>query len=428
MLQQETQSERAGLPSETSLQKVSGAFSETLAAAIVTAQVVDNAASNLVAESFADTLAVSVAGSEEPVVHALYRFYGRSSESEHQALIGAVKAHALDYDDVHLKSGTHLSAVVVPALMACESKERAAGYVAATIAADAIGQVLGAGHYAKGWHATSTIGPLLAAAAVARARRLDSLQTRRALSLAVAQAAGMQRNFGTMAKPLQAGMAAAAGLRAALWAENGVTADEAPFGEKGFFDLYGTGLTVDPDTVQMTARPSGLSRKLYPCCYASHRMIAAVLEARKSCGSPQVDGVHVRTPAGTLQALRISDPADQNEAKFCAKYILACAWLDGAVTLGHFSRLSIQREDVRVMMGRIEIEEEPSPGTDIERGTVSVIITGQPLSITNQKHFPGSPAWPASAEQLWAKIDDCLVASGKTAEQLRNEVKKLLCW
>ncbi len=144
----------------------------------------------------------------------------------------------------------------------------------------------------------------------------------------------------------------------------------------------------------------------------------------RAADNPEV----IDTLPGTLQALRISDPADQNEAKFCAKYILACAWLDGAVTLGHFSRLSIQREDVRVMMGRIEIEEEPSPGTDIERGTVSVIITGQPLSITNQKHFPGSPAWPASAEQLWAKIDDCLVASGKTAEQLRNEVKKLLCW
>ena len=69
----------------------------------------------------------------------------------------------------------------------------------------------------------------------------DESAFRSAISIAAAQAGGMQRNFGTMAKPLQAGLAASAGVRAARLAVAGVTAAPDGLGTPngdGYLGLY----------------------------------------------------------------------------------------------------------------------------------------------------------------------------------------------
>ncbi|HBA34147.1 MAG TPA: MmgE/PrpD family protein, partial [Gammaproteobacteria bacterium] len=93
---------------------------------------------------------------------------------------------------------------------------------------------VGKSHYMKGWHATSTLGHVGAAAAAARLLGLNREQTLNALGIAATQAGGLKRVFGTMCKPFHAGNAAANAVSSVLLAEDGFTSAnniiEGPFG------------------------------------------------------------------------------------------------------------------------------------------------------------------------------------------------------
>src|ERR1700744_2719274 len=133
--------------------------------------------------AFEDTMAVAYAGWHDRVVQATLKVYrgnvaplidGTFADSiEHAALIHATAGHALDYDDVQLTTVSHPSVPLVPALLAVANSRpglsaRMPQAFAIGIAVNiALGRVLGFAHYDKGWHATSTLGPLATAAAVA---------------------------------------------------------------------------------------------------------------------------------------------------------------------------------------------------------------------------------------------------------------------
>ena len=130
----------------------------------------------------------------------------------------AAFAHVLDYDDLHLPSTAHISAVCVPVALAGEGEDPARAYLAGAGVMARLGTALGWRHYSAGWHATCTAGAPAAAVAAALARGLDAEATARAIALAVPAAGGVQRAFGTAAKSLQVAFAADAGVRAAALA------------------------------------------------------------------------------------------------------------------------------------------------------------------------------------------------------------------
>ncbi|HEY7719206.1 MAG TPA: MmgE/PrpD family protein, partial [Pedococcus sp.] len=117
----------------------------------------------LARRSVVDTLAVSLAARDEPVlrVAAGLGLAGR----------WAVAAHVLDFDDLHMSTTTHISTVCVPVALASGGDETA--YLAGAGVMARLGMLLGWQHYAAGWHATTTAGALAAAATAARARGLD---------------------------------------------------------------------------------------------------------------------------------------------------------------------------------------------------------------------------------------------------------------
>jgi 2-methylcitrate dehydratase PrpD len=386
--------------------------------------------------AFEDTLAVAFAGWNEPVTRKVAAALPGGErlrpgaaigvDPEAAALIYGTAGHALDYDDVHLVSTTHPSVPIVPALLGAVSRDpgragRLASAYAVGLAANVgLGSVLGFAHYERGWHATSTIGPLAAAAAVAHLLGLRAEPAAHALGIAAAQAGGLQRNFGSMAKPLQAGLAAAAGVRAALLAQAGVSADPDVFGEKGYFALYGgRQLAADPEQVTFDPRADGVCVKLYPCCYMAHRPAAAALEAHallRQGGQRPADlaAVEIVGSQGVFTALRVSDPRTGNEAKFCGPYVVACALTDGAVELRHFEPPALRRADLRALMARVRLVERPhapDAGGNIDGGPIELVArdaSGAVRLRTLRETFPGSPQSPATAEQIEAKVRDCL--------------------
>ncbi len=399
------------------------------------------AAQAQVRRAFEDTLAVTYAGWEEEVTRraagiapggaGLRPGMALPENLEHTAFVHGVAGHALDYDDVHMASTTHPSIPIVAALVAArgmrpDAAERMGAAYAVGIAVNlALGRVLGFPHYEKGWHATTTIGPLAAAAAVAHLLGLDAGAAGHALALATAQAGGMQRNFGYMAKPVQAGFAAAAGFRAALLAAAGITADPDVFGPKGFFDLYGGHhLTAALDAVPLDLAVDGICVKLYPCCYMSHRPAGAALQARADLLARRLDAgalesVDIVGAKGVFTALRVSEAHTGSEGKFSGPYVVACALRDGAVTLAHFTDEAVRRPDLAALAARVTLKErapEAQARSSGDGGTIELIGRGKSGDVivrTEQLAFPGSPDSPPAAAQVEAKVRDCLAHYGQ---------------
>ncbi|MDA9096016.1 MmgE/PrpD family protein [Porticoccaceae bacterium] len=407
--------------------------------------------------AFEDTLAVSHAGWHEPVVQALLPLYrgdrvnllnGEAALSmEHAAFLHAVAGHALDYDDVHLLSVTHPSVVIVPAILAVvEERPALAGramysYAVGVAVNIALGRVMGFSHYEKGWHATSTIGALAGAAALSYLLGFDEAGTRRALSLSASQAGGLQVNFGTMAKPVQAGQAASAAVRSALMAEARVSAADDVFAQSGFFDLYGgADKSADPNKVPVDIELTSLSRKLYPCCYATHRMIAAALGARGQLPKNRIPDdalIIVTVPYGLMRPLQIVDPRTGMEAKFCAAYIIALALIQGRVGLSDFEDAAVTRPEIRELMTQVELTEEPLQGEvpiGIDHGQVHLTIRmgAQVLASSEIRHYPGSADQPVTDTEMNNKIGDCLARyqlnnkAGPTLEAFRDSVRQMI--
>ena len=90
------------------------------------------------------------------------------------AFINAVGANLLDYDDTHLPTVIHPTAPVAPAALALAEQRGLSGaamlhaFILGAEVECRIGNTVSPGHYARGWHITSTCGVFGSAAASAK--------------------------------------------------------------------------------------------------------------------------------------------------------------------------------------------------------------------------------------------------------------------
>ncbi len=322
----------------------------------------------------------------------------------------AALAHVLDYDDLHLPSTTHISAVCVPVALASSagnpSADPARAYLAGAGVMARLGTALGWRHYSAGWHATCTAGAPGAAVTAAVARGLDADATARAIALAIPGAGGVQRAFGTAAKSLQVGFAAEAGVRAAALAAAGASANELALEQ--WMALVGG----DPGAAELggPAVPGGLAIKPFPCCYALQRPIAAVHEL---AGPPRADRVRrivVRTPAASLAPLIHHSPRTGLEGKFSLEYGIAAALLDGRPGFDSFSDDAVRRPEAARLMKAVEVAVTDG-GDHLLTGEVELEIDGVHAALALP---PGAPERPVTGAELRAKLELC--GAGDLAE------------
>src|SRR6266540_272818 len=293
----------------------------------------------LATRSLRDTLAVTIAARSD----GLCALVANSSEPLRWASIG----HVLDFDDLHMPSTTHVSVVCVPAVLGCGGDARC--YLAAAGVMARLGTALGWSHYARGWHATCTAGAPAAAVGAGLALGLDADALAVALALAVPAAGGVQRAFGTAAKPLQVGFAADAGVRAAR-------------------ELVG-----HPVRAEDVAR------------------------------------VVVRTPAATIQPLIHSRPVTGLQGKFSLEYAIATALVDEYPGLDSFTDEAVGRASVRELVERIEVQAPPG-GAGLLDGALDLELTLADGSTRRATLAlpPGSPGRPPTDAELDRKIKDCV--------------------
>jgi 2-methylcitrate dehydratase PrpD len=333
----------------------------------------------------------------------------------------------LDFDDNDTPAASHPSAVLFPCLIAL-AEERGVGgqgvldaYLVGLEVMSRVGEAVNMAHYSRGWHATSTLGVLGAAAGGARLLQLDSSMASISLSLATSMASGLRSQFGTMAKPLHAGLAAKSAVLAASLAESGFSASkdtlDGPLGfrailagdqSSGFVNLeksLGNPLAI----VQY-----GLSVKRYPCCFYSARSIDAALALREDhqFKFSDIDQVVVEISERNAKIVAIDAPANPDEARFSLRYCLAVALVKGKPVLQHFSAETLADPEVRHIMRQIDIR--PYPGNaalnDLapeEPDTVTIFLQdGRRVAKTIQ-HPKGSTHDPLPKEDALMKLREC---------------------
>jgi 2-methylcitrate dehydratase PrpD len=400
----------------------------------------------------ADTIAVTLAARDTGTVRALARAQrgripaghssvlipgvlasGGRAQATQAALINGTAAHALDYDDVADSIKGHPSAVLVPTVLAVAEEVDASG--AAALEALAIGfQVecaladgLGIeGHYSRGWHSTAVLGVLAAASAASRLMGADHATARCALGIAASMAAGSRQNFGTMTKPLHAGLAASNGVLAAQLAGSGFTADaqqlESPL---GFLQLYSGGEPFDPQRFHATLTGEsalalrGLNVKRYPSCYDTSRTAEAAIWLAPRIDAAQIAEVLITVEPGGLRPLIHHWPQTGLEGKFSLEFVAAAALLDGRIGLSTFTDASVQRPAVRALVTKIKLDEQAVPPTGSPRWqqSYSVIrVTDRHGTwLERRQDVPhGHAEAPLSESELFEKFADCIAHSSCT--------------
>ena len=331
-----------------------------------------------------DWIGVTVAGAQEPVGRAVQAVAAGEAGLPTCTLIGAPQragpqaaalangtaSHAHDYDDISFWMQGHPSVTVASGVLALAELRGLTGEdVVAALAAgyeigSRVGLAIGKGHYLAGWHSTGTVGAFGAAAGASRALGLDAEATERALGLAATQAAGLKVSFGSMAKALHGGRAAAAGVLAALLAERGFTgALGAIEGHQGFVATQVEAFDpARPDAV-MDGRLGleSVAFKKHPACGATHATIDALLDtfADRSLQGEDVEHVTLRVTREMLDICCIAEPTTGTEGMFSVRHAGALV-LAGRVTgVDGFTNEAVG--DLAVVAARERIEVVPHP-------------------------------------------------------------------
>ncbi len=291
-------------------------------------------------------------------------------------LVNGTLAHSLDFDDTHAAAILHPGATVIPAALAAAEISGASGaeLLAAIVAgyevALRLALALPAGaHYDRGFHPSATCGAFGAAAAAARAFRMDAAATEHALGIVLSQSAGSLQFLanGAWTKRFQVGWASMAGFAAATLAREGFKGAAQPIeGKHGFLRSYAP--APEPERVlQNIGVEWELMRtgvKPYPSCRWGHAGIDAAIALRAELGltAETIDAVTLGiSRAGILligePVQKKLNPANIVDAKFSGPFVVAVALLNGKMEWDSYRQLG--DPSVRTLMQRVSCENDP---------------------------------------------------------------------
>ena len=285
---------------------------------------------------------------------------GGTASPTNAALINGTLSHALDFDDTHFAHIGHPSVAAVSAALAVAQHINATTHDmidAALIGAESSVQVglwLGRDHYQIGYHQTATAGAYGATVAAARLLKLNPEQIRAALGLASTMASGLKSQFGTMGKPLNAGLAARCGVEAALWAKSGMTsADDGLQGPLGFGETHqgqNSPTSIGQGHWQMTT----VSHKFHACCHGLHAMLEALFDI--TVDPNIVQSIHVKTHPRWLSVCNIKSPRTGLECKFSYAQTAAMA-LSGINTgdIEQFSDANAKDQTLMALAAKVKV-------------------------------------------------------------------------
>ena len=387
-------------------------------------------------ESCFDLLGVILAGSTQPVADIIQQYVtdqggndeatvlasGQRSTSSQAALANGTMGHALDYDD--FGGFGHPTVAIFPALLALGEKTGATGrdlleaYVVGCEVGLALQHATKYNQMEKGFHATAVIGHMACTAACAKLLGLDEQQTTMALGMAGSMAGGLIHNFGTMTKPLHAGLVCRDGITAAQLGRLGLTAGdhiiEHPLGfartvlGPGIYDLE----AMADDLGKPFRVQDALMIKKYPCCGGNHSMLDSLFSLMREHNFTYDDVVSAEVAQPYLSIVMMyGEPDTGLQGKFSSQYAVAAALVDGEMGIESYTDEKVREPIIKEAMGKVTQRVVPKAdelSVDFDQG-IPVKITLKDGRVfehaTTRQNILGSQHNPWGFDNIRAKFE-----------------------
>jgi len=407
-------------------------------------------------EAIRDYVGVAVFGSQHEVGEKIHAHVQSQQSGDAATVVGREAAsatgaalangafgHAIDYDDTFESIVIHPTSPVCSAALAAAEvadatgRELLAAYAVGVETAYRVGHSTDPGHYKNGWHSTGTIGSIGAAAASASALGLEPEAIRRALGVVASGSSSLKKNFGTMTKPLHAGHAAEVGLRAALLARDGFTADPDVFeGDLGYGEVMTPIEEYTPEEITEGLGEewnlTDIGFKPYPSGVITHAAMEAMrtLTRREDLTPDGVEEIRVALDDAASEMLIHADPDDALQAKFSIEFCLAAVLREGDAGVHEFTDEYVARPETKEAVALVEREFEPNllGGDYAGYGARVTVVTKDGEEFREEvKYAPGSPNNPISEERLRGKFFECAetVLTPEDAEAVADAVERL---
>jgi len=396
-------------------------------------------------KSIVDTFAAMLAGTSaqgcpEVVAQALewggkkestVFHYGKKVPAFLAALANGMMARAVDFDDVFEPGTMHASASIVPAVVAAaEMKGGLSGkefLTAVTLGVDLIcrmGRTNRIPSGLSGMNVTFQYACFGCAGVVGRVLGLDEEKMVHAMGLAYSQTAGNSQNLleGTLATRFSQGLAAQAGVYAAVFSRRGITAArEVLEGKFRYYPVYQRGEYEVRNLLDgLGERFEGVNvtLKRFPCCMHSHAAIDALLDISGEQGldCDDVDRVTVKInqqgfnfvclPLGKTRA-----PRSIPEAQFSLPYAAATALVKKKVFLEDFAEEQIRNPRVLQIAQRVDCLVDPELDkrypANVTPALVEVRTKKGKVFSRRVVERRGSPTNPLTMEEIEEKFRQC---------------------
>ncbi len=387
-------------------------------------------------ESCFDLLGVILAGSTQPVADIIQQYVsdqggtdeatvlasGQRSTSSQAAMANGTMGHALDYDD--FGGFGHPTVAIFPALLALGEKTGATGrdlleaYVVGCEVGLALQHATKYNQMEKGFHATAVIGHMACTSACAKLLGLDEQQTTMALGMAGSMAGGLIHNFGTMTKPLHAGLVCRDGITAAQLAQRGLTSGdhiiEHPLGFAR--TVLGPGIYDLEEMADNLGKPyrvqDALMIKKYPCCGGNHSMLDSLFSLMREHDFTYDDVASAEVAQPYLSIVMMyGEPDTGLQGKFSSQYAVAAALVDGEMGIDTFTDEKVNDPTIKEALGKVNqrvVAKAEELSVDFEQG-IPVKITLKDGRVfehsTTRQNILGSQHNPWGFDNIKAKFE-----------------------
>ncbi len=385
-----------------------------------------------------DYLGVAVYGSHHHVGEQIMAYVDRCMDGQDATVIGrgtasptgaalanGVFGHAIDYDDtfesivIHPTSPVFAATLAAGEIVDADGKELITAYTIGCEAAFRVGHSTYPNHYQNGWHSTGTVGAFGSAAAAAHLLGLSVSETKHAFGTVASGSSALKKNFGSMTKPLHAGHAAENGLRAAMLAQNGFTADEEILeGKIGYGEVMTTDGSYDPTDITEGLGEDwavlDLGFKPHPSGVITHAAMDALrtLVLEHDLTPETVESITVALDDAASEMLHHADPDNALQSKFSIEFCLAAILRERKAGIHEFTDEYVTQPETKAAIAKIgrSFEENLFDAHYASYGARVTVETADGETLVNEvKHHPGSPNNPVSEERLRAKFDECVL-------------------
>jgi 2-methylcitrate dehydratase PrpD len=330
-------------------------------------------------------------------------------------LLNALSSAAYSFDDTHADTILHPSGTVAATLLAIAERQPMRGQdflLAFTLGVEVAARVSkavsvkpAAGNI--GWSQSGIAAGIGAAAAAAKALRLEPRGIAEAIAIAASEASGLRVTHGTMAATMIFGNAAHSGLRSALLARQGLSAPTSALeGQHGFAMLFASHphLPYLDHALGDRFEVELLGYKPYPCGVVAHPSVDAALEFHRTAKSEDGELIGARLQVHP-SALALGDrrhPTNVLEAKVSLYHWAAVALERGQAGIREGQQDAIDAPAIRHLRDLIVAESDPSLAP--EAAILTVRFAGGRQVQRSVNHCRGSLANPMSDADLAEKF------------------------